>query len=558
MHSNTSDRKTTLFRALYRTVATSCCGTVTGNIRRNHPALLIAALLLTLQASAQQFYPRSQAEDRDHAMSDAYWQLWNPQVQEEIDRRIDTNRKADAILDFSGLDVDGEVSIRQTGHSFIFGAHIFNYDQLGTTERNERYKELYGTLFNSATIAFYWRTFETEHGRLRFAEEYWDTEEWWNAQSAPAYQTHWRRPSTDKIVQFCESKGIRAHGHVLIWGNRKWQHPTWLYQTAFNDTTEQRIFNSMLKTQGNLANYRNEDTYTDLYNSSSAQQIAGMLPKYTQALNQAYEERIRLIAEHYGGRLASWDVVNESAVDYGRGLLPPDADLAKSVYGIMPGDYPYKALKWADRYFPKSVKLNINDYEMGPTYRDQVKELVERGCRIDIMGAQMHLFDPQQCLDIAAGKELQTPAQIKEWIERLGENGIPIHLSEITITSPSLDTKGQQIQAVIARNLYRLWFSYPQLMGITWWNVVDGCGAPGEPAVSGLFSRDMQPKTSYYALDDLINREWKTSLDATPDRKHQISFRGFKGEYTVTWKDPSGFTHSKTITLDGPATFSMK
>ena len=61
-----------------------------------------------------------------------------------------------------------------------------------------------------------------------------------------------------------------------------------------------------------------------------------------------------------------------------------------------------------------------------------------------------------------------------------------LHLSEITITSPGNDTKGQQIQAVIAQNLYRLWFSCKNMMGITWWNIVDDCGAPGEPSVSGL------------------------------------------------------------------------
>ena len=77
-------------------------------------------------------------------------------------------------------------------------------------------------------------------------------------------------------------------------------------------------------------------------------------------------------------------------------------------------------------------------------------------------------------------------------------------------------------------------------MGITWWNVVDDCGAPGEPSVSGLFDRDMKPKASYYALDNLINHEWKTNLTVKMGKKGVVKFRGFKGNYKVSWKDEDG------------------
>lgn len=104
--------------------------------------------------------------------------------------------------------------------------------------------------------------------------------------------------------------------------------------------------------------------------------------------------------------------------------------------------------------------------------------------------------------------------------------------------------------AIIARNLYRLWFSLPSMMGITWWNIVDNCGAPGEPTISGLFHRDMSPKTSFYALDQLINHEWKTSLECQPDRQGNISWRGFKGTYRITWTDTKGRMHTTEFTLD--------
>jgi len=77
-------------------------------------------------------------------------------------------------------------------------------------------------------------------------------------------------------------------------------------------------------------------------------------------------------------------------------------------------------------------------------------------------------------------------------------------------------------------------------MGITWWNVVDDCGAPGEPSVSGLFTRDMEPKPSFYALDNLINHEWKTNMTVKAGENGSLKFRGFKGRYKVSWKDQSG------------------
>jgi hypothetical protein len=125
-------------------------------------------------------------------------------------------------------------------------------------------------------------------------------------------------------------------------------------------------------------------------------------------------------------------------------------------------------------------------------------------------------------------------------MDRLGSTGLPIHLSEITITAPNNDERGQKIQAIIARNLYRLWFSIEPMMGITWWNVVDDCGAPGEPSVSGLFNRDMTPKPAYFVMNDLINKEWKTVLSLRPNSNGDIRFRGFKGTYRISYTNVGG------------------
>lgn len=468
----------------------------------------------------------------DQVMSEAYWKLWNPDVQARIDRDIEQNRKADAVVNLKNVRPGTEVKVEQISHDFIFGAHIFNYNQLGKTEYNNKYKELFGTLFNSATIAFYWKKFEMQPNRPRFKEEYWDTERYWNQVEEPKEEPHWRRPASDPVVEFCESKGIRLHGHNIIWNNTKWHYPEWLFEEFCPPKEKEAILKL------------GKDGITKL----SPAQIAELAPVYTSELERLFEKRMTELAQYYGGRLHSWDIVNESAVDYHGNCLTGDP-LTTKRFPLMPGDYTYHAFKQAGRLFPVNVMLNINDYANNENYVNQTKDLMAHGCRIDIMGSQMHLFNPQSCLDIADGKPIESPEKVWAKMETLSKAGLPIHLSEITITSPGNDARGREIQAVITRNLYRLWFSIKPMMGITWWNVVDDCGAPGEPTISGLFTRDMQPKPSFYALDKLINQEWKTKTSVKADNNGTVKFRGFKGRYQVTWTDQSGKLQKKEFYL---------
>ncbi|MBQ3350948.1 MAG: endo-1,4-beta-xylanase [Thermoguttaceae bacterium] len=495
-------------------------------------SLAVIAALISASAVAQ---TDPAAEPDPGVMSDAYYQIWNDDVQKAIDERIEKYRKADAVVELTDVQPGSEIKVEQISHEFIFGAHIFNFNQLGTTQRNEKYKALYGTLFNSATIAFYWQRFEMEPGKPRFKTEQWDTEEFWNTVQDPKSQPHWRRPASDQVVEFCKSKGIRLHGHTIIWGNQKWQRPTWLWDYVSKQFPEEREI--LFKT----AEARKKMSPAEIYK---------LAPHYFDAMNELYWNRIRMLGEHYKGTLDSWDVVNESATDY-HGQAVTGDKVTKSKYGhVMPGDYTYNSFKIAQEVFPDSVKLNINDYANNQNYADQVNDLVAHGAKIDIVGSQMHLFRPQQTLDIAAGAEIQTPTKVLNTMKILATTGRPIHLSEITITAPNDDANGRAIQAIVARNLYRLWFSVPEMMGITWWNVVDDCGAPGEPTTSGLFTRNMEPKPSYFALNKLINEEWKTNFVQKADAETvTLQFRGFKGKYRATWTDKNGKTQSKEFTV---------
>ena len=501
------------------------------------------------------------------AMSDAYWKIWNDDVQAKIDADIEKYRKADAAMEVAAPD-GTEVKVEQVGHAFFFGAHIFNFNQLGKKEWNDRYKELYGTLFNSATVAFYWRTLEVYPYAPRFEERYEDTENFWNSCPQPKEQPHWRRPPPDPVISFLKTRGCRIHGHPLVWGNNAWHTPTWLWddfcpeseKLALEQASGVKLPRRDFTVPMGVKDMKNDPkerswaaAWKEIYNRLSDEEIAKLVPTFLKAQNDFYERRIRDIGERYGSRVDSWDVVNESATDFdifGRKAVRGKA-FDRSCYGPMPADYAYKAFAWSRKYLPETAWLNINEYNMGPFF-EQVADLIAHGARIDVVGSQMHLFNPAESVKIARGEYSEEsykkthPAAVAERFRVLSQANRPIHLSEITITAPDNSPRGQMVQAIIMRNLYRAWFSVEKMNGITWWNVVDDCGAPGEPSISGLFTRDMRPKTAYFAMDDLINREWKTRLVAKASGG-KVAFRGFRGRYRLAWKGADGKERSKLV-----------
>lgn len=430
------------------------------------------AVLLVLSVCGTAAYSRQ----RDSVMSEEYWKMWSPQVQERIDRDIETHRKADAVVTVGRLRRGTKVRVEQVSHDFLFGGNTFLFDDLGSETNNAVYRNTFGTLFNAATVAFYWKYLEPEQGKCRF-----------EAGSSYIY----RRPPPDPVVGFLNSRNININGHAIIYGLRQHGHPTWM-------------------------------------------------PEDRKEMERLFARHVRQLADRYGDRVQRWDVVNECFDQANRGM--------------MPDDYVYKTFRWAMDSFPAGVQFNTNecDVHWGPTrrYVEIVRDLTDRGIRIDNVGVQSHIFDPVEARDIAAGNDRYiNPQRLYETLDCLSETGKPIHISEVTVCAPDSTRWGEQVQAVIARNLYRLYFSHPSVMGITWWNLVDGGGYPGEPSYSGLYRRDMTPKPAYDVLKDLIDRQWTTTLLLTPDAEGRIRFRGFKGKYRISWTDRHGKDHEESLEL---------
>ena len=536
--------------------------------------LKLSSFALCAVAAVAHFSAFAEFKMDRSVMSDAYWKIWNDDVQKRIDADIEKYRKADAEVALEGIPDGTEVAVEQVSHAFFFGAHTFNFNQLGSKEFNDRYKALWGTLFNSGTVAFYWKTLEPYRGKIRYEESERDTEAFWNSCKEPWKEPHWRRPPPDPVIAFLREKGCRVHGHPLAWGNNAFQTPSWIW----DELCPQSEKDALKKASGILPPGHNPNlpmgvkepgrdegkrkgvtswprSWVKIFEKLSPDEVAKLCPTYFENFNRLTFERIRHIAARYGSVVDSWDVCNESYRDFrGKSATGKPFQVSKR-YGITAGDLCYNAFKIAQESLPKTALLNINDYSMNADFGAQINDLMANGCRIDVIGSQMHLFNPAESKTIAAGKYSKktiynwvSPEGIAESMANLTKwsGGLPIHLSEITITAPDATPKGEMMQAIIMRNLYRAWFSVEKMHAITWWNVVDSCGAPSEPSFSGIFTRDMKPKAAYYAMDDLINREWKTKTTVKA-KNGKVAFRGFKGRYRVSWKGPDGTTQSKLV-----------
>jgi len=285
----------------------------------------------------------------------------------------------------------------------------------------------------------------------------------------------WRRPPPDRYLPWAAKHGVTLKGHPLLWHSH---NPPWL-------------------------------------------------PKDADELRELYRKRFREIAGRYGEKISIFDVVNESLV-------------CPKTYPLYSPDRAYVAWAFAEAVplFPDRCTLMINEvtsYNFIPPkknpYIAQIKSLLAQGAKVKGIGLQFHYFR-RAALDVHLASANCDPRPVLDLYEELAEFGLPLYITEITI--PSAGPDGENLQAEVVRDYYRLWFSAPTMAGITWWNLGDGTAVQGEnEAQGGLVDGELKPKLAYQALDQLINKQWKTHVETHTDANGQARFRGFFGKYQV-------------------------
>ncbi len=418
--------------------------------------------------------------------------------EERIKSGIEQNRKASADITF--VDKEGkpvnnlkfEAVLRN--HEYKFGCNLFMLDEFETEEKNAQFRELFPSVFNYAVVPFYWNTLEPEKGKPRYEK------------SSPRV---YRRPAPDLCVEFCKQNGIRMKGHCLVYDPFS---PSWL-------------------------------------------------PDSANEIWQEYDKHFSEIASRYSKDIYDWDVINETIC-----WSPYNEDYKDITPLFRERRLIEKSFELARRHFPMN-DLFINEaagiwegFKFDRSYFYLLLERLQREqVSFDSIGIQMHIFRAKESeMEWGAGR--YNPQKVFDVLDTLGEFHRPVHISEVTLPTYCEGEQGDEVQAELLTLLYRMWFSHQATDGIAYWNLVDGYahGAPigqmdkGENVYGGgLLNFDLSEKPSFKALKKLIKEDWTTAVSGESDEGGKASFRGFKGEYDITYfKD--GKQHKTYFRLSGP------
>jgi endo-1,4-beta-xylanase len=259
----------------------------------------------------------------------------------------------------------------------------------------------------------------------------------------------------DRLVAFAEGHRMRVRGHTLVWHN---QLAPWVRALPSGE------------------------------------------------LKGAMLRHVRATVEHWRGRIAQWDVVNEALDETGNLRV-------HSPFSALGPSYIEDAFRAAHEADPQAL-LFYNDYDIEAenlpktegVYR-LVKQLKERGVPIHGIGFQMHL-DPRDWPDAE---------EMRRNLTRFADLGLSIELTEIDV--PIGEIPGSLAQKLaaqrdLARGVVTACLSVPACTGMTFWGLTDKHSwlATPEWAVrrgSGPhlplpFDENYQPKPMYAGILDAL------------------------------------------------------
>jgi endo-1,4-beta-xylanase len=228
----------------------------------------------------------------------------------------------------------------------------------------------------------------------------------------------------------------------------------------------------------------------------------------------ALKTRINRDMAQYKGRFQQYDVWNE--VFHEPALF--------DAYGW---DILDSAYIWARAADP-SAKLFLNEYSvvaggLTQNFVDVIQGFIDRKVPLDGIGVQCH-FDST---DI-------DPADVQFRLDRLAKFNLPIVVTEFDMNLKS--RYSEKIQADNYSKFMRAAYSHPAVQGIIMWGFWD---SRHWITNGGIFNADKTPKLAADSLYKLWHTEWTTSVEGTTDANGKISFRGFPGQYKVTYQSGS-------------------
>ncbi len=310
----------------------------------------------------------------------------------------------------------------------------------------------------------------------------------------------YRRPAIDLLMEFCKEKGIEPKLHCL---NYEPFIPEWAKNLSFDE--------------------------------------------YKKAL----EKRFEIIAKRYAKVIPDVEVMNE--------IFQND----KSWETTLRKDVEW-SFRTAKKYF-KNNRLIINEGQNvyndalndNWQYYELVKSNLDKGVPIEGVGFQAHMM--------WCDKKCASPYAFWKFFEKYEQLGLPLSITEVTVPTRIDGVVDENIQAELIKNLYSLWFGIEKIDTIIYWDFVDGYShksimgdltSLNNVRRGGLLNFDCSNKLSYKILDDLINKQWKTSFTTRISGGDIIEFNGFYGEYEIVIESENEKIKKK-IDLNKTSEFSL-
>lgn len=327
---------------------------------------------------------------------------------------------------------------------------------------------------------------------------YWDTLE--PVKGEPRFSVDspkvYRRPPIDTIVDFCKNNNIGMKGHCLVYNSFQ---PDWI-------------------------------------------------PEDNRSIRILIDQRLKAIADRYGNDFEDFDVINEMQSIYkncykGNGCrnlqITDDPDHEKWCFELCKKHFPHSTLFWNE-----GIDQSFGNFYVGHRsfYYMTLEKMLSQGVPVQGIGMQYHAYLPDEAVC--------NPLRIIDVLDKYGDFGLPIHISEVSIPSFSNEPCNEELQAELTKRLYRLWFSQKHCESIVWWNMADNTAFGDENVYhAGLVRNDCTPKPAYSEIDKLINKEWCTELDVEVDG--QLRFSGFYGDYELEVHTTEGSTvHELSLTTE--------
>lgn len=188
--------------------------------------------------------------------------------------------------------------------------------------------------------------------------------------------------TADKIFNKARAMGIKVRAHAPVW---HWATPDWIFKDGDKPAAPELIF-------------------------------------------ERIEAHTKALCERYNDDVYAWDVVNEATLDEMSKDQIGDSPVYRNseYYKLCGAGYMEAAFRAMDKYSP-NAQLFYNDYgECDPKRRERIVRLIrdlrEKGCRVDGFGMQQHHFVKPDF------------DEIKRSIEIYAELGLRLHITELDIS----------------------------------------------------------------------------------------------------------------------------